>query len=363
MRLPALFPSRRNATIDPLGNYPQPTAKDIILFVTDRCNMRCAHCMFWRKIDDPGPEMTLEQYQRIAQTAPPLRTVSITGGEPFLRKDLPEIIESFYRENRSHNVQVNTNGLLMERMEDLVKRDLASRYEHYLSYQVSIDGLERTHDQVRQLPGSFVKITDNLKRLVDLTHSHPYFRVVVLTNINKNNYHEIEELSAMLWDDIGVQHAFDLVRGVTFSSWGIPKSIMEEGDPRDCNLPPLDELEEILETIRRINQREGNHFEQFIRQLEVQVGLYLGKPAPFRCLSAGRTAGVVYSDGSVAACEFTKPFAHLADFAYDFSQLWNSSEASQRRNQITGCSCSHTCFVLTSLVEWEEQQAKNQPFT
>ncbi|RJP25403.1 MAG: radical SAM protein [Candidatus Omnitrophota bacterium] len=360
MRFPRLFPFSRSAVIDPLGTYPPPQAKDIILFVTDRCNMRCEHCMFWQRIDDPGPEMTLVQFQQIARTAPALRTVSITGGEPFLRNDLDEIVESFYRENRTHNVQINTNGLLWERMEHLIELDLAAKYEHFLSFQVSIDGLEKNHDRLRQLPGSFRKITNNLKRLVALTKEHPYFRVVVLTNVNKHNYREIDELSHFLWDEIGVQHAFDLVRGVTFSSWGIPQAIIEKGDPRDCDLPPMQELEGILDAIRRINRREGGHFDQFVRQLEVQVGLYLGIPAPFRCLSAGRTAGVIYGDGSVAACEFTKPFAHLADFDYDLDRLWRSRQAELRRNQITGCSCSHTCFVLTSLVEWEEQQNRKE---
>ncbi len=357
MRFPNFFRSVQNAEIDPRGNYPLPCLKDIILFVTDRCNMRCDHCMFWRRIDDPGPEMSLENFKQIAQTAPSLRTVSITGGEPFLRNDLPDIVETFYCENGAQNVQVNTNGLLMDRMAGLVEKDLAQQYEHFLSYQVSIDGFEEHHDTLRQLPGSFKKIIDNLKKLVELSHKHPYFRLVVLTNVNKHNYRDISGLSHFLWDEIGVQHAFDIVRGVTFSAWNIPQNIAEEGDPRHCDLPPLDKLEEIINTIKAVNQREGGHFDQFVRQLEIQVDQYLGKPAPFRCLSAGRTAGVIYSDGSVTVCEFTKPFAHLADYDFDLNHLWNSPEAEKRRKQITGCHCCHTCFVLTSLLEWEEQQA------
>lgn len=357
MRWPNWFRSSPFPAPDDWNVYPDPRLKDIILFLTDRCNMRCDHCMFWERIDDPGDEMTLEQLQTLARTAPPLRTVAMTGGEPFLRKDIGAIVEAFFRDNGTHNVQVNTNGLLMERMQALVESDLAAKYEKFLSFQVSLDGLPETHDRLRRLPGSFEKIKKNLKQLLKLAEEHPYFRVVVLTNVNKGNYHEIEPLSRILWDEVGVQHAYDLVRGQSFSSWDIPDDVRQPDDPRDCDLPPRDKLQDIVNTINEINLREGGHFNQFVEQLQTQVDMYLGNPNPFRCISAGRTIGVIYSEGAVAACEFTTPFANLKDFGYDLGALWASKEADDRRDRITGCSCTHTCFVLTSLQEMQDRKA------
>lgn len=361
IRLPRFWQKFQQAKRDPKGVYPEPRLKDLILFVTDRCNMRCDHCMFWRRIDDPGPEMSLESLQKIALSIDPLRTLAITGGEPFLRTDLGEIVETFYRDNHTHHVQINTNGVLMDRMEDLVRRDLGTRYQHHLTFQISLDGLEETHDRLRRTPGSFQKILSNLERLKALSKNYAYFRTVVLTNINKTNHHQIEELSEILWDRIGVEHTFDLVRGVSFSSWNIPEDIRQEEDPRECDLPPLEELPSIYERILKVNDREGRPFDQFMRQLGVQVDMLLGRPAPFHCLSAGRSAGVVYSDGSTAACEFTKPFASLEDYDYNLKKLWLSPEGEERRKRIQCCRCTHTCFVLTSLQEWEEQNAKALP--
>lgn len=360
IHLPRFWRWFRSSPSDPRGIYPEPILKDLILFVTDRCNMRCDHCLFWQRIDNPGSEMTLEQIQTLAKSIAPLRTAALTGGEPFLRKDLSDIVETFFRDNQTHHVQVNTNGILGDRMEDLVRRDLAARYQKHLTFQVSVDGLEETHERLRRAPGSFQKILRNLERMVALSKEHPYFRAVVLTNVNKTNYREIEALAEILWDRIGVEHAYDLVRGISFSSWNIPADIRQEDDPRECDLPPMEELESICARIQAINRREGRPFDQFIRQLQAQVGMYAGRPAPFHCLTAGRTAGVVYSDGAVAACEFTAPFARLSDCAYDLGRLWNSPEGEERRRRIRGCHCTHTCFVLTSLQEWEEQNAKRQ---
>ncbi len=350
-------PGLQPAPLDPKGAYPDPGLKDLILFVTDRCNMRCDHCMFWRRVDDPGQEMTIQQLERIAHTTPALRTLAITGGEPFLRRDLNQIVEIFFRDNQTNHIQINSNGVLMDRMEELVCLDYASKYKRHLTYQISLDGLEDAHDQLRGAPGSFQKIIRNLKRLVALSKEHPYFRVVVLTNVNKNNYHQIEDVAELLWDQMGVEHTYDLVRGISFSAWNIPRDIQQPEDPRECGLPPIDQLPSILERIKEVNQREGRAFDQVMRQLEIQIGMYLGNKAPFHCLSAGRTLGVIYSDGSVTACEFTTPFAKLDQYDYDLNQLWKSETADQRREQIKCCHCAHTCFVLTSLHEWEEQQA------
>ena len=348
-----------NGAPDPLGEYPDPRLKHLILFVTDRCNMRCEHCMFWQRIDDPGPEMSLGQMQSIARTTPPLQTLALTGGEPFLRSDLHEIVECFFRDNQTNHIQINTNGLLLDRMTELAELELSKTYEKFLTFQVSLDGLEDTHDELRALPGSFKRITKNLRELAKLPERIPGFRINVLTNVNARNYEQITELSELLWDDIGVEHAFDLVRGAGFSAWGVPKDVAQSEGPRDCGFPPMERLEEIIETIRGIDEREGGPMAPFIRQLEVQAGMYLGKPAPFRCLSAGRVTGVVYSDGSVTACEFTLPFAKLADFEFDMDALWTSQEGNERRDRIKTCSCAHSCFVLTSMLEWEEQHGRS----
>ena len=333
--------------------YPSPLLNDLILFVTERCNMRCRHCMFWQRIDTPGSEFSLEQIEAVAGSLQPLRTIALTGGEPFLRKDIVQIVEAFYEINHSQHVQVDTNGLQLEPMINLLNQNLAEAYQSHLTFQISLDGLEENHDLLRQSPGSFRKTVENLKKLATIKSNYPYFRLVVLTNINSLNYGDIEPVSRLLWDEIGIEHAFDIVRGSDYSSWGIPSDIKVEEAPRDCVLPPMDQLEPIIAAIKKIDEHEGGIHREFVRQLEYQVDMYMGKPVPFPCVTAGRTIGTVYSDGSVAACEFTKPFANLKDFEYDLGTLWRSEMAEKRRKQITQCRCCHSCFVLTSMQEWE----------
>ena len=77
--------------------------------VTHRCNYRCRMCN-QRQSEDPLAELSLEQIRRMARSAADLgaRHVVITGGEPFLRPDLPGVIAAFNACNFS--VRVQTNG-------------------------------------------------------------------------------------------------------------------------------------------------------------------------------------------------------------------------------------------------------------
>ncbi|MFH1744196.1 MAG: radical SAM protein [bacterium] len=333
--------------------YPEARLKDLIFFVTDRCNMRCDHCMFWRRVDSPGPELGCDEIEKTAQSVPPLRTAALTGGEPFLRQDLWEIVRTFFQRNRTHHVQVDTNGLLLDRMLEVIDRFADLSPGRYLTYQVSLDGLSETHDRLRRTPGSFERVLSSLKACREVQSKVPYFRVVVLTNVNRENVNEIEPLAGLL-SGMQIPHVYDFVRGAGFSAWDVPKDIQIEDDPRDCALPSLEELKDLMERIAGIEKREGGEFGQWITQLRYQIDLYQGGRPPFPCLSAGRTAGVVYSDGSVTACEFTQPFARLADYDFDLGRLWAGPEAGGRRSQITHCRCAHSCFLLTSHQEWLE---------
>ena len=64
---------------------------------------------------------------------------------------------------------------------------------------------------------------------------------------------------------------------------------------------------------------------------------------------AGAYDGVIFPNGDVSLCEFTKPFGNLKETNYDFYKLWSSKKAGNMRKRIRSCACIHSCNLIDSM--------------
>src|SRR5438128_1500311 len=95
----------------------------VILFVTSRCNAFCKTCFYHEELNHPG-DMTFEQIEKISQTMPPVTDLWLSGGEPTLRRDVSQIIDTFVRNNGVDRIIIPTNGLIKARVYQIVDRAL-----------------------------------------------------------------------------------------------------------------------------------------------------------------------------------------------------------------------------------------------
>ena len=93
----------------------------LILYVTARCNARCKHCFYWEEINSAKKdnELSLDEINRISKNLGRVKLLSITGGEPTLRSDLPQIVHTFHVNNKIDHVALHTNGFFSERTRDM----------------------------------------------------------------------------------------------------------------------------------------------------------------------------------------------------------------------------------------------------
>src|SRR4028118_98233 len=120
----------------------------LILFVTSRCNARCATCFYWDELNQPG-DMTFAQIERISRTMPPITDLWLSGGEPTLRRDLNDIINLFVRHNGVRRVIIPTNAIVKAHVSEAVGRALGDNPEIDLYLNVALDGYGTTHDRIR----------------------------------------------------------------------------------------------------------------------------------------------------------------------------------------------------------------------
>ncbi|MEM7396787.1 MAG: radical SAM protein, partial [Verrucomicrobiota bacterium] len=128
------------------------------LAVTLHCNARCVHCDIWKnKFAEEAPA---SMYEKLPSS---LRTIDITGGEPFLRNDLPEVVGTIKKSCPDANLLITTHGFFHARIERLLPEIRA--IDPDIAFRISLDGMEETHNRVRGLPNFFGRAMKSIDAL------------------------------------------------------------------------------------------------------------------------------------------------------------------------------------------------------
>lgn len=331
-----------NFLIEPFLNKKLRT---VAFFITNECNSKCKHCFYWKNLGK-REELSLDEISKVSQSMGHFHFLSLSGGEPFLRKDLPEICEVFYTQNRVRDISIPTNSMQPEKILDITKKILTRCPKANISLNVSLDGIEDTHDKTRGIKGAFQKAVQNIKNLAEIRHSHHNLMINISTVISNINIEEAEKLISFLKNNVRVDnHSFEVLRG----------------NPKDANFKPLTALQfKKFERLMITNnysyfKRKGSLKAWYLKKrlnyfFEQQRRALNNTKWEIPCL-AGRVMAVIEPNGDVKPCELLTSIGNLKDFNYNFKQLWRSKKAKRARRWIkkTRCSCTH-CVALNASI-------------
>lgn len=264
------------------GLYKAPQLRQLFLEFTLRCNEHCKHCGSSCG-DVPCPEISLDDYKKILdKVKKDFGTkglmLCITGGEPLLRKDFFDIM------NYAHDLGFSWG---MTSNATLITKEIAKKlYESGMkTISVSIDGLEKTHDEFRNRKGAYKAAMDGIQNLIN---QGGFSAIQITTVITHEN---IKELDAM----------YETFKDIDIDSWrvvGIEPMGRAKSHP-ELLLTKEDQIR-LLDFVK--SKRE--------EQMPVQYGCshYLGlkyerevRDWYFIC-SAGRYVASIMSNGDIAAC-------------------------------------------------------------
>lgn len=147
-----------------INRYLQPSSKikispsEAIIAVTLNCNSRCLMCDIWKK--PSKNEVKPDFYQKLPTS---LKEINITGGEPFFRDDLPEIIGVIKKRCPGVRLIISTNGFLTKKIKKMMS--VIIKIDPKVGVRVSIDGREKTHNKLRGIKGSYKKAMTTLQSL------------------------------------------------------------------------------------------------------------------------------------------------------------------------------------------------------
>ncbi len=176
--------------------FPKLLPFSIVVSVSFRCNSTCKTCDVWRK---PNDDLSLDEWTRVFQNIGrgPIY-LTFTGGEPFLRKDLPDLVRAAYQHCQPEYITIPTNGILTPRILDGVAAICAGAPRSRIGINLSLDGVGKEHDAIRGVPGNWERSLKTWAGLKELQKQHANLVLSIHTVISRFNIARFHETYAGL---------------------------------------------------------------------------------------------------------------------------------------------------------------------
>ena len=319
------------------------------ILVTSVCDMRCTHCFFTEELDDRPRkklQMKTDEIAKISETlGGNLGVLVLAGGEPFTRKDLPEIVRSFYENNKLDSVYLMSNGQIHPRIFPDVSRIMDECPNLNVTVALGIDGIKEPHEKIRQKVGSWDKAIHTARTLQQMKREqYPKLDIQTCTCVMNSNQDTIFE-----WYDF---LKYDLKPDKININYIRPPS----KDPNELNFDHTmyQKLShQILEDTKNaaLKNNYGGKSGFFKAAVDIYMHDIIAKTkeenkAQLKCY-AGSAGAVIYDNGALSSCENKPDVLNLRDYGWDFQTAWKTQMMKDRRIEAgAGCFCTHesNCF-------------------
>jgi len=317
--------------------------------VTFTCNARCVMCDSWRKPSDA--DLSLLEIERIFEQLPQLDAVRLSGGEPFVRKDLPQIAELVRAKLRPLVLHITSNGFLTDRIVQWCEtRDRSLP----LSLLISIDGVADKHDRVRGIAHAYDRALATVQALAPRQRELRLKLAVNQTIVDRESIEHYHALRAVL-EPLGVRNQLVIAyaESATYSLQAercvqprFPGELQTFGEFTRA------ELEQLL-TAAEHDLRHYPLPERAAKRYYVDGArrrLLEGRASPNPACVALSSHMRMLPDGTVPTCQFnTRPAGNLR--AQSFREVWRSAQAQTQRQWVRACpGCWAECEVLPNAI-------------
>lgn len=289
------------------------------VIVTYRCNARCSMCNRYKAPSRADEEIGIETIKRL----PEMYFTNITGGEPFIRKDLKDIVRELYK--KSDRIVISTNGFFTDRI-----IDLCSEFPN-IGIRISIEGLEKTNDMIRGLPDGFKKGYETLKKLKQMGLKDIGFGMTV------------QDLNA---DDLVPLYNISNELGMEFATASLHNSFYFVESKNIIHNRPFvaKNFEKLINLLLKSNSPKKWFRAYFNHGL---INYIYGQK---RLLPCDMSFDTFFIDpyGNVMPCNGTKDKEVMGNLnRQTWDELWNSAEAEIVRQKVR--SCKRNCWMIGSV--------------
>lgn len=264
--------------------------------VSNRCNAMCAMCDIWRY---PSQDATGDDLDRMF-AHPHMQEITdfgLTGGEPFIRRDLPDVMRAAMRHlPRLKQIAITSNGFNTHRIESVLTEILPEMKARgvLLILTISVDGVGEVHNAVRGIPGVWRKVDKSLMMLKRMSKDHAFHFGMACT-ISKRNASS-DALKALA--DYTAEHQIPITYRLAVKVSRIYNDKLIEAEGVEPHTP---EAGEILRFLESMDQKKLSWREEYYRYI---IALLKGKEETVGrpLCKEQRDGGMMDSNGDLYVC-------------------------------------------------------------
>lgn len=288
------------------------------IIITYRCNARCNMCGCYKDPSKPQDELSLETIKKL----PKMKFTNITGGEPFTRLDIEDIVEELYK--KTERIVISTNGSYPDRILKLCNRfpDIGIR--------ISIEGLQETNDSIRGLKDGWKKGYETLTKLVEMNHKDVGFGMTV-QDLNCKDLVPLYEIA----NKFGMEFA----TATLHNSFYFRKTDNKIYD----KIMVAKEFEKLINELIKSKSPKKWFRAYFNHGL---INYIYGQPRLLPC-DMGRNGFFLDPFGNVLPCNGSSEkwvMGNLNEKSWD--EIWNSNQAQEVRCKVKNC--DKNCWMIGS---------------
>ena len=316
----------RSATmrrVDPAW-VPRPHAGHLI--VTFKCNLKCAGCGSWqvREHNDLSSDEWLSVFRQLRS----LDVVKILGGEPFVRRDIVELLRGVRDIIDPYILQVTTNGMLTDRVVEAIH---AVAWPG-LQLRISVDGSQLTHDNMRGVEGGHRKVTETVRQVAALKERYG-FKFGINFAVTDDSIDELDEMIAFA-SSVGA----DLIPGVNVSPFLVGTVPPEERQPEVIMISDKERALEALSDARVGTKSQlpaiDHLISRWLTRKTFRKQLYQ-EAHQFHCREL-RDLLYLLPDGNVVRCGLDhRPAGNVREKSFD--QIWFGDVIAVFRKRVDDC--------------------------
>src|SRR3989338_1248469 len=313
--------------------WPRTLPLNLTVSTLGYCNSKCLTCNIWK--NKGTQDLSLEEWDKTFQSiGDNLFWVTMSGGEPFMRKDLPEMCQSVCRHCRPGIINIPTNGILSKAILEKTRKILESCPDPKIIINLSLDGLREQHDRIRGVPGNWEKSMETLAGLKELKKEFKNLEIGINTVISKHNVTEFPRICdglLALEPDSYITEIAEERPELGTVGFGLTPSAEEYAAAIDHLLDRL--AHRSFKATSKVTQAFRKRYYAMVKEVLRK------RTQAIPCMAGVASAQINWKGDVWTCCVRAQSMGNLRDHGYDFPRIWFNAVADKLRKSIKDKEC------------------------